>query len=102
MARISPKNDRRYRIQFTMRRELFEIYQKNLEQAKKLGVVINFGQDFEEWFENQLLQIEEKFKELEAQQSEIGKTPTDEPQSIGIVSSLPESSQPNGWHADTN
>jgi hypothetical protein len=102
MARISQKNSRRYRIQFTMRRELFEIYQKNLAQARKLGVVINFGQDFEEWFENQLLQIDQKFEELEAQQTGTGNAPTDEHQAIGTASSLIEISPPNDRHADTN
>jgi hypothetical protein len=102
MARISQKNNRRYRIQFTMRRELFEIYQKNLARAKKLDVVINFGQDFEEWFENQLLQIKQKFEELEAQQTGTGNSQTDEHQAIGTASSLIESRPPNDRHADTN
>ena len=35
MACITQKNSRRYRIQFTMRRELFEIYQENLELSRE-------------------------------------------------------------------
>lgn len=69
MACITQKKGRRYRIQFTMKRELFEIYQESLELAEKLGVDINFGHDFEEWFGNQLAEIKREFENLQKNRS---------------------------------
>jgi hypothetical protein len=69
MARITAKNSRRYRAQFTMRRELHEIYEAYLTRAAALHLLIDFGNDFEEWFENQLHQVGQELDRLEARQS---------------------------------
>ncbi|ADI83304.1 hypothetical protein [Geobacter sulfurreducens] len=66
MASITQKNNRRYRLQFTMRRELYETYQTLLERASELRVVIDFAHDFEEWFFNQLEQVSHELGKLEA------------------------------------
>ena len=68
MARITAKNNRRYRVQFTMRRELHEIYGAYLTRAAALHLLIDFGHDFEEWFENQLQQVGQELDRLEARQ----------------------------------
>lgn len=67
MASITQKSNRRYRVQFTMRRELYETYQMLLERASELRVVIDFAYDFEEWFSNQLEQVSQELAKLEAQ-----------------------------------
>lgn len=67
MASITRKSNRRYRVQFTMRRELYETYQELLERASELRVVIDFAHDFEEWFSNQLEQVSHELAKLEAQ-----------------------------------
>jgi len=58
MARIQLKNNRRYRIQITMSRRLWERYQTILEVAKKIKADIDFTADFEVWFGKQLDQVE--------------------------------------------
>jgi len=68
MARITAKNNRRYRVQFTMRRELYEIYEAYLTRAAALHLLIDFGHDFEEWFENQIQQVGQELDRLEARQ----------------------------------
>lgn len=67
MASITQKNNRRYRVQFTMSRELYETYQALLERASEQRVVIDFSHDFEEWFSNQLEQVSRELAKLEAQ-----------------------------------
>lgn len=76
MASITTKNTRRYRIQFTMRRELYESYQTQLARAQKLQLVIDFARDFEEWFENQIRQVEQDMGKFETAQ-------TDDKQELG-------------------
>jgi len=68
MALITAKNSRRYRVQFTMRRELHETYEAYLTRAAALHLLIDFGNDFEEWFENQLHQVEQELDRLESRQ----------------------------------
>lgn len=58
MARIQLKNNRRYRIQITMSRRLWERYQAVLELAKRIKADIDFTTDFEVWFGKQLDQVE--------------------------------------------
>lgn len=70
MASITTKNTRRYRIQFTMRRELYESYETQLKRAQQLQLLIDFARDFEEWFENQIRQVEQEMNKLEAAQAE--------------------------------
>ena len=71
MARITQKNSRRYRVQFTMRRELHDKYEANLARAEKLQLVIDFGNDFEDWFANQLDQIGQELQRLEAKEATL-------------------------------
>lgn len=66
MASIAQKSNRRYRVQFTMRRELYETYQTLLERASELRVVIDFAYDFVEWFSNQLEQVSHELAKLDA------------------------------------
>jgi len=70
MASITTKNTRRYRIQFTMRRELYESYETQLKRAQKLQLVIDFVRDFEVWFENQIRQVEHDMDKLDAAQAD--------------------------------
>lgn len=53
MAKISIKQKRRYRVQISISKELWEKYNHNLELAKQLGAEIDFSKDFEPWFTKQ-------------------------------------------------
>ena len=75
MAHITQKNSRRYRVQFTMRRELHEMYEAHLARAEKLQLVIDFGLDFEDWFANQLDQIGQELERLEAKEAALNPAP---------------------------
>jgi hypothetical protein len=72
MASITKKNNRRYRVQFTMRRELYETYHELLERASELRVVIDFVSDFETWFAGQLDQVRHELQTLEFKSVEDG------------------------------
>ena len=98
MACITQKKGRRYRIQFTMKRELFEIYQESLELAEKLGVDINFGHDFEEWFGNQLAEIKRELETLQGHRSNAGHLQITEALSARTVTSVTGEYQPNGFN----
>lgn len=75
MAHITQKSSRRYRVQFTMRRELHEMYEAHLARAEKLQLVIDFSHDFEEWFANQLNQIGQELERLEAKEAALNSAP---------------------------
>jgi hypothetical protein len=68
MARITEKNGRRFRVQFTMRRELYERYETCLTRAASLRLLVDFSQDFEDWFGRQLQQVQEELDRMESQQ----------------------------------
>jgi hypothetical protein len=68
MALITKKNKRRHRIQFTMSCELHERYTSYQVRAKNLGLVINFSNDFEEWFNIQLDNIGHELNRIETGQ----------------------------------
>lgn len=71
MAKISLKQKRRYRVQISISKELWERYNRNLELAKQLGAEIDFSKDFEPWFAKQNEQAsQELLKLLQAQRSE--------------------------------
>jgi hypothetical protein len=53
MAKISIKQKRRYRVQISINKGLWERYNRNLELAKQLGAEIDFSKDFEPWFTKQ-------------------------------------------------
>ena len=57
MAQITRKKSARHRIQISMRPELHEIYTSYKEQARALGLEIDFRANFEQWFEAQLEQL---------------------------------------------
>ena len=97
MACITQKKGRRYRIQFTMKRELFTIYQESLDLAEKLGVVINFGHDFEEWFGNQLAEIKHELENLQKHRSNSGHLQVTEALSARTVTSATGEYQPNSF-----
>lgn len=79
MASIKKKSNRRYRVQFTMGRELYETYQTLLERARGLQVVIDFSYDFEAWFSNQLEQVSHELAKLEAHSQRSSRArPNDE------------------------
>ena len=65
MAFISEKSTRRYRMQFTMRRESYELYQALLCRASELGVAIDFASDFDTWFAGQLDQVRHELQTLD-------------------------------------
>jgi len=70
MATISEKNTRRYRVQFSMSRSLYQQYEATMERANKLNVVIDFGRDFEKWFSNQLEQVARELQQMEDEQGQ--------------------------------
>jgi hypothetical protein len=74
MAFISEKCTRRYRMQFSMRRESYELYQALLCRASELGVVIDFASDFEIWFAGQLDQVRHELQTLELKSVKKGGT----------------------------
>jgi len=53
MAKISIKQKRRYRVQISISKKLWEIYNHNLELAKQVGAEIDFSKDFDPWFTKQ-------------------------------------------------
>ena len=69
MSLITKKSKRRHRIQFTMACELHERYTSYQALAKKLGLVINFSHDFEEWFIIQMDKIGNELNKIEAEQA---------------------------------
>jgi hypothetical protein len=69
MALIKKKNKRRHRIQFTMSCELHERYTSYQVQAKSLGLIINFNNDFEEWFNTQLDKIGHELNKIDTGQA---------------------------------
>ena len=69
MVYISPKNNHRPRLQFTIRPELHERYEDFLLQAKANQMSIDFNYSFEEWLRKQLDQAEEKLIQLKMQSS---------------------------------
>jgi hypothetical protein len=71
MAHLRQKDGQRFRIQFTLRHPLFELYQQTLERAKKHRASINFGPEFAEWFGNQLEQINRELAALEKRQKGV-------------------------------
>jgi hypothetical protein len=60
MPTIKFKNERRYRVQISMQKPLWDAYQFNLTLAKKINAEIDFAKEFEPWFlkQNQSLKIE--------------------------------------------
>ena len=76
MATISEKQTRRNRVQFTMPRHLYEAHQRNLDQAKELGAIIDFNRDFERWF---IAQVDQVAKELTRMKEEATKFPPAKP-----------------------
>lgn len=79
MAIIRHKNNRRCRVQFTMSHELYKNYQSILARASQLQVIVDFTNDFEEWFANQLEQVDENIDRLEVKdQFLIEKSHNDE------------------------
>jgi hypothetical protein len=66
MPKIRHKNDRRYRIQFTLSRDLYQSYQALQERANRLHVIINYGEDFESWFGAQLEKAGQELQRLES------------------------------------
>ena len=65
MAKIIHKNNRRYRIQFSMNRDLYETYQDIIARAGELEAVVGFADDFERWFADQLVQVGRLLEEYE-------------------------------------
>ena len=68
MARITEKNSRRFRVQFTMHRELYELYEASQIRAASQCLIIDFNQDFEDWFGQQLQQVQKELDRLEVRQ----------------------------------
>lgn len=82
MATIVEKNTRRFRVQFSMSRSLFDNYQQCLLLAEELKVTIDFSRDFEKWFSVQLEQANRELRSLRGQQEEVhspSQIPTGEP-----------------------
>ncbi|HMN14518.1 MAG TPA: hypothetical protein PKD55_19550 [Bellilinea sp.] len=70
MATIIEKNPRRFRVQFSMSRSLYNEYQQCLHLAEEMKVAVDFGRDFEKWFSVQLEQANRELSKLKAQQHE--------------------------------
>jgi len=60
MPTIKFKNERRYRVQISMQKPLWDAYQHNLALAREINAEIDFAREFEPWFskQNQALTIE--------------------------------------------
>jgi len=54
MPKISHIKTNRYRVQFSLGRELYQTYQDLQERANQLQVRIDYGSEFPEWFRNQI------------------------------------------------
>ena len=66
MARITEKSGRRCRVQFLPRHDLYERYETAVTRAAALRLLIDFNQDFEAWFDQQLQQVEQELDRIEA------------------------------------
>lgn len=64
MAKISLKHKRRFRVQISISKGLWEKYNHNLELAKQLGAEIDFSKDFEPWFAKQNEQANQDLLQL--------------------------------------
>jgi hypothetical protein len=69
MVYIAQKNNRRYRLQFTISRRLYERYEWYLSYAKTNQLVIDFSHDFEDWLRDQLNQVGQELNSLEFKSS---------------------------------
>lgn len=76
MARIRQKEARRYRVQFTMSKQLWDKYQRNLKLAEELRAEIDFAQDFETWFARQNEQVEHDLSRLRSDIAKHSCVPT--------------------------
>jgi len=57
MAKVTMKQKRRYRVQISISKGLWEKYNCNMELAKELEAEIDFSKDFEPWFAKQNEQV---------------------------------------------
>jgi hypothetical protein len=78
MAHVHLKNERRYRVQISLSKEMWGVYQHNLLLARRLKAEIDFSRDFEPWFSRQdqmvkteleriLAEVEREYPEAECQ-----------------------------------
>jgi hypothetical protein len=68
MAKVSIKHKRRYRVQISITKALWEQYSRNLELAKQVGAEIDFSKDFEPWFCKQNEQANQMLLKLHEEQ----------------------------------
>lgn len=58
MAKITERNQKRYRIYFTLPHSLYKAHQQCMETARELGLDIDFNHDFIRWLSGQLEQVQ--------------------------------------------
>lgn len=67
MAVIVDKKKRRFRMQFSISKEQHGLHQQCLQRAEKLGLTIDFSNDFERWLKSQLEQVNRELLQREQQ-----------------------------------
>lgn len=78
MATLTEKVSRRYRVQFTISKQLHCTYTEYLKIADELKLTIDFGRDFDRWFAGQLEQVRRQLFDLTKEQTP-GHVPVDSP-----------------------
>jgi hypothetical protein len=71
MAKIRVKQNKRYRIQISTTRKVWEAYDKNQRLAAELKAEIDFSPDFTVWLTRQNEQVTQELQLLKKQQAEI-------------------------------
>ena len=74
MAVIVDKKKRRFRMQFSISREQHGLHQQCLQRAEKMGLIIDFSNDFERWLKTQLEQVNRELLQRE-QNAATGAAP---------------------------
>lgn len=64
MAKIRPKNGKRYRVQITVTREVWEAYDCNQQIAAQLKVEIDYSAEFSNWLAKQNEQVAQELEKL--------------------------------------
>lgn len=64
MAKIRQKSNKRYRVQITPRKEVWDKYSSNQTLAKELKVEIDLSDDFSNWLARQNEQVAQTLQQI--------------------------------------
>lgn len=64
MAKIRPKSGKRYRVQITVNKDVWETYNSNQQIAAQLKVEIDYSSEFSSWLSRQNEQVAQELEKL--------------------------------------